>query len=304
MTTELKERLSRLTDSQLLLALAFEQALYLPEALEVLDGLLHSRGYTFDDVLAFRREKLRGFSGEDHCAECMEPVILDTQEFVGGEITCPWCATRQPVLYMEIKYCRDNPSTANPENPGTEPTEEYPLTYREFLHVRGIDKILSGNETERLSEYWLRFRWWLHSWLHELRPSFEIFSWLRGWLIVWQLYFIVSSCIAGLQLMYCIGAGDLFPTLYQLVIVLIYSYVAYVFFNRLRIFPMMAVMSLLARPLLVTAYYVMNELFSLSTEPFEAGIFVLELIYRLIEAIIWIPYLLKSKRIKATFVKG
>ncbi len=104
MAAEFETELGSWSTERLLHAAAFEQSEYTDEALVEILALLKQRGVGTGDITAYRADIFRRRSLEVVCENCQESLILDREDIVAGEFTCPLCSARQYVTYPAMSF--------------------------------------------------------------------------------------------------------------------------------------------------------------------------------------------------------
>jgi len=114
---------------------------------------------------------------------------------------------------------------------------------------------------------------------------------LGGWLILWSIGLILGSLMAGYWLFHGILTSSTYLIVYYAMHFIFMLYMTYMFFSKKKGFPWLAIG--------FEGFYAIMALVNLSSSNFEYDHNFYGIIW---QAIIWIPYFIKSKRVKATFV--
>ncbi len=104
MAAEFETEFEGWSTDKLLHAAAFEQSEYTDEALVEILALLKQREVDSGDIAAYRAENFRRRSLEAVCENCQESLILDREDIVAGEFSCPLCSARQYVTFPAISF--------------------------------------------------------------------------------------------------------------------------------------------------------------------------------------------------------
>jgi len=113
---------------------------------------------------------------------------------------------------------------------------------------------------------------------------------LGGWLALWGFGMIMTVIFFAVQFVQAIQADSSFDIVFSAILIAVTFYLIYLYFAKKQAFPKLAI-TLISLNLLLC-------IFDFLTEPDTLR----DLVRGFGQAVIWIPYLMISKRVKATFI--
>lgn len=254
MTRNVESAIKAMTDDELLSIMAFHVHDYEHVAMDAIQRELKSRGQDDNEIKSYRETHIPEEKAKGKCGNCKVELTFDKSDLVSAKYTCPACGEIQPIIYNSIKFV--SPKNQLPDSSQISAVTDTLSELNKYKKIQGIQG-LGG---------WL----WLVGYglvMGLLASIFELVSVLEGSdpLVISLTLFFVSFCV----------------------------WILYLFFNRSRIFPTVAIILIWISPLF---YFI--ELMSYNPSPNA----FYSLVWYVIIAGIWTAYFNRSERVKNTFV--